>query len=392
MSDELERRWDDAVDTAWRGFRQRLADRLAELADGDGLALDTGPEHEAVTTCEVTLADGVLWVQVVSDGRSEVCLQLEPREVDRAAVVVVRALREVYGVLHPVYLEAEGLEPERTGFKPLPPKPLRAQRPDLDAVVRATSADDVRAVIDLAVAEIYGETLEWDDDGDLGLPTDESCVWVLVNKHAPHALLTCLLVDGVEDESAALAEVNRLNGTELGLSFVLVGGRISVTRELGLAAAVPSAVGIELQRLLTQVDGWAQELSEALRAASEPSGEPKGSRFATAYAVMAELEREERGSVGAIAMLRIYDNDPGLMLKAIRITEQRRREARAKVRAARAEGRRTKEKVQQARHDYLRDLASRMRGALRLLVDGPVRKPQLDQLALFDEDEAGTGR
>jgi hypothetical protein len=33
-----------------------------------------------------------------------------------------------------------------------------------------------------------------------------------------------------------------------------------------------------------------------------------------------------------------------------------------------------------------------MRAALRLLVDAPVRKVQLDQLALFDEDEAGTGR
>ena len=46
----------------------------------------------------------------------------------------------------------------------------------------------------------------------------------------------------------------------------------------------------------------------------------------------------------------------------------------------------------QARHDYLRDLAARMRAGLRLMVDAPVRKVQLDQLALFDEDEAGTGR
>ena len=30
--------------------------------------------------------------------------------------------------------------------------------------------------------------------------------------------------------------------------------------------------------------------------------------------------------------------------------------------------------------------------SLRLIVDAPVRKVQLDQLALFDEDECGTGR
>ena len=49
-------------------------------------------------------------------------------------------------------------------------------------------------------------------------------------------------------------------------------------------------------------------------------------------------------------------------------------------------------KTARARHDYLRDLAVRMRAGLRLMVDAPVRKVQPDQLALFDEDEAGTTR
>ena len=61
-------------------------------------------------------------------------------------------------------------------------------------------------------------------------------------------------------------------------------------------------------------------------------------------------------------------------------------------RSARDEGRRTQEKLARARHDYLRDLSARMRAALRLIVDGPVRKVQMDQLALFDEDEAGSSR
>ena len=91
-------------------------------------------------------------------------------------------------------------------------------------------------------------------------------------------------------------------------------------------------------------------------------------------------------------MVRIYANDTGLLLKAIRITEKRRRETRTRIREARAAGQRSREKVLQARHDYLRDLAARMRAGLRLMVDAPVRKVQLDQLALFDEDEAGTAR
>jgi hypothetical protein len=425
MSDELERRWDDAVETAWREFRQRLADHVAALAGGDSIVVEVvGQDVEGMPAyCQVAAGDEVLRVEAISnvyladegqldddqvtalgdmgfqqpearsweEGETNFWLDLEQREADRAAVMVVTALREVYGVLHPIYLDAGGLEPAREGGKPLPAKPRRVER-DLDEVVQPTSVDEVRAVIDLAVADIYDEAPEWDDDGDLPLPTDDRLLWVSVNKHAPRVLLSCLLLDEVSDRHAALVEINRLNRAEWGLTFSIAEHRISVTRELGLGVVTPLVVQGEVQRLLGQVDGWARDLGERLRAASEPARERTGGRFAAAYAVMAELEREQRGSVGPSAMVRIYGNDTGLLLKAIRITEQRRRDVRTKAREARQQGQRSREKMYRARHDYLRDLASRMRAGLRLMVDAPVRKVQVDQLALFDEDEAGTAR
>jgi len=393
MGDELGRRWDDAVETAWREFRQRLADRLAELEVDESVGIDTDPDDIAAPWCEVLLHDDRLWVQVLGGGRPDFCEKLEPREVDRAAVMVVQVLRESYGVLHPVYLVADGLEPEGA-VRRLPPKPQRPDEPepDLDRVHCPSSAEEVRALVDLAVAEMFDEAPEWDDDGDLPLPTEDRLVWVLVHKEAPRVLLSCLLVDDVADEQAALTEVNRLNRTEFGLTFFLADQRISVMRELGLGVATAQAVRGEIVRLLSQVDGWARDLGERVRNAPEPARERAGSRFETAYAVLAELEREGRGSVGPATMVRIFGNDTGLLLKAIRITEKRRREMRGRIREARQLGQRNKEKVVQARHDYLRDLTARMRAGLRLMVDAPVRKVQLDQLALFDEDEAGTGR
>ena len=53
---------------------------------------------------------------------------------------------------------------------------------------------------------------------------------------------------------------------------------------------------------------------------------------------MAELERDDRGSVGPAAMVRIYGNDTGLLLKAIRITEKRRRETRTRMRGGTGSG------------------------------------------------------
>lgn len=389
--DELGRRWDDAVETAWREFRQRLADRLAELEADENVVVDTDPDEMAAPWCEVTLCDDVLWVQALSGGTSDLCEKLEPREVDRAAVMVVEALRETYGVLHPIFLVAEGLEPEGA-VRPVPPPRPAEPGLDLERVHRPSSVEEVRALVDLAVAETYDEAPQWDDDGDLPLPTDDRLVWVLVHKEAPRVLLSCLLVDDVADEQAALAEVNRLNRTEFGLTFFLADQHISVTRELGLGVATPRAVRAEIARLLSQVDGWARDLGDRVRTAPEPARERPGGRFETAYAVMAELEREERGSVGPATMVRIFSGDTGLLLKAIRITEKRRREMRGRIRESRQLGERSREKTAQARHDYLRDLASRMRAGLRLMVDAPVRKVQLDQLALFDEDEAGTSR
>lgn len=424
MTDELERRWDDAVETAWREFRQRLADHVAGMGPDDSLVVEMPQEHDggASPYCQVAGGDDVVRVEAVSnvyladeclldddqeaalgdmgfqqpnawswvDGDTNFWLDVDRREADRVAVMVVRALREVYGVLHPIYLDAEGLEPAREGGKPLPPKPVRPE-PDVHEVVRPTSVEEVRAFIDAAVAGLYDEAPEWDDDGDLLLPTEEQQVWILLHKTIPRVLISCLLVEDVTDQEAALAEVNQLNRTEFGLTFFLVDGRISVTREVGLDVATPATFLVEVQRLLTQVDGWATDLEKKLSAVTK---EPKrrDGRFEAAYAVMAELERDQRGSVGPATMARVYGNDTGLLLKAIRITEQRRREMRGKVREARNLKQHSREKVVQARHDYLRDLAARMRAALRLIVDAPVRKVQLDQLALFDEDEAGTGR
>jgi hypothetical protein len=427
---ELERRWDDAVERAWREFRQRLADRLAGLAEDDSLVVEVIDEAVDGTTpyCQVLAGPGVLRVEAVSslhladelqlDDEQELMLSelgfeypnsvhwqtgetnfwadVDQHEADRAAVMVVRALREVYAVVHPVWLEAGGLEPAVEAH-PLPPKP----RPDLP--VTPEGPEEIRRTVDLAVRGLLPDTPEWDHDGDLALPTQHGWVWVIVSGASPRVLLNAPLVDDVVDEARALVEINLLNQREFGLSFSLREGRVTVMRELDLAVVIPAQLRLEIERLTSQVDGWACDLVTRVggrcmdeQSPRQPAGSATerstSSRFGRAYAVMVELERAQRGSVGPATMARVFDHDTGLLLKAIRITEQRRREVRAKARRARDEGRRRDEQLARARQEYMRELTSRMRAALRLIVDAPVRKVQLDQLALFDEDEAGTGR
>ena len=398
---ELERRWDDAVETAWRGFRQRLADRLAEMVEDDVLivALEREAEAGAAPYCQAAAGPDALRVEAVSnvylspelelDGLQEALLQdlgfaepeaedwqegptnywidLGQREADLVAVMVVRALREVYGVVHPIYLSADGLEPQaERQLKPIPPRP----RPDVP--VHPDGPDDIRRAIDLAVRNLLSEKPEWDDDGCLPLPTQRTWVWVIVSEASPRILLNAPLADDVVDDSRALVEVNLLNQREYGLTFSLRDGRITVTRELDVAVLIPAQVRLEIERLTSQVDGWANDLVTRVggrrmdeQAVAQPVGasrtdRPTSGRFATAYAVMVELERGQRGSVDPAAMARIFENDTGLLLKAIRINEQRRREVRAKAREARERGRAHAERAARARHEYLRELTARM--------------------------------
>ncbi len=422
MSEELERRWDEDVQSAWRGFRERLADRLAELDDGESLVVElpAATEVGAAPYCQVRAERGWLRVEAVSNeyldpqfmltphqmvvleeigfaaprpagvGRRETnfWIALGQRNSDQAAWMIVSALHETYGVMHPIYLKAGGLEPQpvevRAAVTPGGPA-------EWDGVA-LQSPDDVRAAVTAALAGLGSECPEWDEDGDLPLPTEKCIVWVSLNNSAPRILIYCLLMDEVPAGRAGLAEVNRLNREHFGLTFVLNHTRIFVTREVGVAVVSLGQLGAELQRFLDGVDGWATELSDRLGPDQEQPRDKRRSRFDTAYAVMVELEREQRGSVGPDTMASIFDRDTAMLLRAVRLTEQRRRDQRRRVRKAREQGRGTAERAAQARQDYMRDLVSRMRAALRLIVDAPVRKVQIDQLALFDEDECGTAR
>lgn len=427
MDAGLERRWDEAMETAWRSFRQRLADRLAGMAEDDALVVAVPGEASdgASPYCQAVVGPGLLRVEAVSnvylstelrlDSSQELALRaigfLEPghqncpgetnhwadldrREADRAAVMMVRALREVYAVLHPVYLDADGLEPRAAE----PPPPVGAS----DEPLRPQGPDDVRAAVDLAVRDLIASAPEWDADGDLTLHTARGLVWVFVSKAAPRILLQAPLVDDVADESRALMEVNLLNRKEIGLTFSVHEGHVTVRRELDVAALVPAHVRSEIQRLLDGVDDWAADLVARVggrrmdevtpRPAPGPQAGAEETRFHAAYAVLRELEKEERGSVDPATMARVFQQDTGLLLKGIRVTEGLVRQWQRRERQYDQAGKQSAAKLARARQRMHRDVRSRMRLALRLLVDAPLRKVPTGQLALFDEDECGRSR
>ncbi|WP_299050199.1 hypothetical protein [uncultured Nocardioides sp.] len=444
MGDALEQRWDDEVEGAWAAFRRRLGDRLAALEQEESLAVVVRSAEDddegAAPYCQAMAWGGRgLTVEAVSDTflaaehrvgpegaeRLRVLgfhppsgeespnhhLTVDQREADRAAWMVVGAVREVFGVLHPAFLlddltAAPGPDPGPE----VPEASTWAVRDehwptDDHGPWFPDDGEDVRRAVHRVVRDLTGDEPEWDDDDDLPLLTDQARVWVVAASSLPRILLTCTLLTDVVDESRALVEANLLNRRHFGLTFLLDDRRLVVRRELGVSAFQPTEVRAELARLLEHVDRWVVELRErvggrgafddaaAAPLASRGEGEPAGvddaqqRRFAAAYDVMRELEREERGSADPATLARVFHHDRGLVMLALTATRAReaqdRRRAERQVEAERP----ALAKRFRASARYQRELRSRLRRALRITVQSAPRSEVTEQPGLFAEED-----
>lgn len=439
MTDELERRWDDAMEGAWTGFRTRLADRLAALEEGSSLCVEVPDDEEllgAAPYCQVRLDAGWLRVEAVSneflderyalDEEQQAALvalgleepdkqspnywvDLEQRQADRAAFVMVEALRHVYGVVHPVYLEAEGLESGVSRLASLAPQPPTTPALGIGEETQFPgSGEELMAALQAVAGEVLGHEAVLDEDGDLPMATEQTVFYVTVSPHAPRVLIHGTLVVEVVHEQRALVEVNLLNRSEFGLTFVLADGSVTVRRELPMTAFVPNDVRMELTRLCADADRWVSDLIDRVGGrgmfdgdvrqprdrrrtpSAEDTDQLGDERFEQALKVLQELEGEERGSVDAATIARIFHGDRDLLLEASQWALSRGSRWGERRRKAETEDKTSFAKGCRAQQRYYHQLRARIRKALRSVVQAPVKRELPAQLSLFAEDEAGS--
>lgn len=242
MDETRDRTWDGACDDAWRRFRGRLADALADLAareplvvelevdDADGLdgAVpyvqflrhgDDALRAEAVSNAylderyELTPEQEELlrdhgWFGPADDEGENFHVDVALREVDRVAAMAVAALREVHGCAHPLLLDAEGLERDEGWSEPGP----QAEAEQVEQpMVRVRDRDHLQRLVDLALQRMFDKPLVHDEDGDLPIVCGSTVVWVRVLEECPAVEVFSFLAVDVEPGSHVLAAVNDLN-------------------------------------------------------------------------------------------------------------------------------------------------------------------------------------
>jgi hypothetical protein len=319
-----------SVDRAWEQFEAWLADVLATVADGDVLVVsrEADPHDPArgqepfVQFCAV--GDGVVrgeassnrqldrqhWLSdqqaaemtyigyelpatpaqaLATSGSTNFAIDLTRADAAQLAAMAVRALREVFAVLHPAFLSFRGdarspfggLETAALDTTPASALPLTSDGVPVSGtlarewalaeagpIAMPESAAHLRQLIEQALVPMLGRRPLVDEDGDFVVPCAGSLVFIRVIESAPVIAVFSQLVRGVADLEAACHEVADLNSSVEMVKFVLVDDRIVA----GCTLPANPFVGEHLREILVLVGTVASDFEHpmTLLAGSDP--------------------------------------------------------------------------------------------------------------------------
>jgi hypothetical protein len=287
---------DAATARAWREFQAGLGDRLTELADGDVLLVDVlvGDEPDGGAAPYVQFCawgEGMLRGEVAGNhvlapahelGRAgeRVLLELgydaptygtdeEPDagslnfhvdlpqgQADRLAVMTVRALRDVFGVVHPALLSGDvvGAAPREGAAAE------RAQGEEEAAIFPQGGHEELTALVDAALTPYFGHPPVHDDDGDIPVYLGSTALFVRVCQAVPVIELFACVATGVQDTARATFEVNVLNRDVRHVKFRVVGDSVLADLQLPAWPFAPEQLRTMLAMMTSAVEEVAGDL------------------------------------------------------------------------------------------------------------------------------------
>lgn len=356
---------DQATDRAWTQLQDRLADHLLDL-DGDDylvVGIESGGEYDDIAPyVQFAVDEDTLHFEVSSnefltgihrlDDRSEQALlalglEVPSRSADdhesdgspnfhlaadqddagRLAVLAVRALRDVFSVPHPAFLQAGPLFDGDTDEDPRTDDDL-----DPNVAVLPQHRAHLQSLVDRTLLPVFGHVPEHDDDGDIPVVSGSSLVFVRVLDGAPIVQLFASVVEAVSDLDRATFEVGVLNRDSGFIRYALLGDRVMAFLQIPARPFVPA----HLRGMLDLLSRVADEVDDdlAVRVAGRPTfetGSPHTPATDTprsqdgwdhgelhpAMATLLELDAEEPGSVDPELAASICGHDRELILRLI---------------------------------------------------------------------------
>jgi len=195
-------------------------------------------------------------------------VELPQIESDRISELAVSALRDVYGVQHPVFLApdklAEALQPVQAPLEnEASIKVAQTNQADLTATM-PRSQQHLNDLVDAELAEIYGNPPIRDADGDVAIRVGSTMLFLRTSKDGQEVVLFAPVVHDIAGRSRATEVLNDLNVEARWVKFQLIKDRVFVTISVLARPFVPAHLRQAVRILSDVADGIDNELAAKL--------------------------------------------------------------------------------------------------------------------------------
>ena len=248
------------------------------------------------------------------------------REVDRLAAESVDVLRHLLNVVHPSFLDADGLEVDPAVRGPAEPVESHVDLdvPDVhdEPPTYPMSRDHLRDLVDGALqALLQVDEVQWDQDDDAPVRCGQSLAFVRVRSDRPAVEVFAEIVLGAADSGRLSMELELLNESHPYAKFFVRGEAVVMSYVLSTLPFVPHQFRLMTEAFLNEVDDVARALATRLDARRffdpepEPIPEPTLADQYPALAMMLELMSDHHLTSARIAAL--FDHDQHAVFETI---------------------------------------------------------------------------
>jgi hypothetical protein len=300
---------DRSTAQAWAEFQSRLSEVISMIDDSADLTIGTESESDGpppfvrlssprrdVIRCEAAsnavlgddfqLSSGLLtemerlgWQPPTASGEissaAEVIqptanfwIELPQVESDRISELTVSALRDVYGVQHPIFLAPDQLAEV---LQPTPPpiergasiRVLEVERADLMATM-PRDQQHLNELVDAELAEMYGHQPIRDAEGDVAIRVGSTMLFLRTSQDGQEVVVFAAVVHDVAGRSRAAEVLNDLNVEARWVKFQLIRDRVFVTISVLSRPFVPAHLHQAVRILSEVADGIDDELAAKL--------------------------------------------------------------------------------------------------------------------------------
>jgi hypothetical protein len=195
-------------------------------------------------------------------------IELPQGESDRMSELAVAALRDIYGVQHPVFLAPDQLA------EALQPAPAAVESDSSIKVVEVDETDlrstmprnqqHLNDLVDAELAEIYGHLPIRDAEGDVAIRVGSTMLFLRTSSDGQEVVLFAPVVHDIAGRSRAAEVLNDLNVEARWVKFQLIKDRVFVTISVLSRPFVPAHLRQALRILSDVADGIDNELAAKL--------------------------------------------------------------------------------------------------------------------------------